>query len=498
MYTNNERIKFTRRTFLAGALGGAAGLMTPYVARIAAAEEDNEVEPLRVALVGVGGYAVAAHFMPSLHLYDNLEVTALCDVDERKVEAGFETWRERAQELAESDDEGQRRHAERYERLLQDKPPLYTDYRKMLEEEGDRFDAAVIATPDHSHAVISAAAIRAGKHVFCEKPLTLTVEEARALRELAREHGVVTSLGTQGTQTPAFRRGVELIRQGAIGPVEDVHIWFVRGGANHQTPPQNGHEIPEELAWNLWLGPVEYREYHPRWIARTEWRDTSAGQLGNFGPHTANLPFMGLNIRSLWDEATDNRIQVEAECSEVNHLSFPEWEKIRWRVPARGDMPPVNVHWHHGPELPSDSRETLDNLMRDYGASSEQIDEALDFAGVLIAGAEGAILSNSHNTSLTLLPSDRFADTPQDQPTELPTSPGHYHEWVNACRGGPQPLANFDYAAPFNEFLMLGDVATRFPGETLEYDPATGRIPNHDAAHDALGYEYRDSWSLYG
>ena len=490
MSMNNERIEFTRRTFLTGALGGAAGLMAPSALGIAAAGEANEAEPLRVALIGVGGYAVAAHFMPSLHLYDQLEVTALCDVDERRLEAGFETWEERAQELADAD-------AARYERLLRDKPPVYADYREMLDEAADRFDAAVIATPDHSHAVISAAAIRAGKHVFCEKPLTLTVEEARALHELAREHGVVTSLGNQGTQTPAFRRGVELLREGAIGPVEDVHVWFVRGGANHQNPPQNGYEIPEELAWNLWLGPVEYRDYHPGWIARTEWRDTSAGQLGNFGPHTANLPFMGLNIRNLWDEASGNRIEVEAECSEVNHLSFPEWEKIRWRVSARGDMPPVEFHWHHGPELPTGSRETLERLMRDYEASSEQIDEALNFAGVLIAGAEGAILSNSHNTSLTMLPSDRFADTPQDQPAELPTSPGHYHEWVDACRGGPQPLANFDYAAPFNEFLMLGDVATRFPGETLEYDPATGRIPNHDAAHAALGYEYRDGWPLY-
>lgn len=453
-------------------------------------------ERLNLAIVGVAGYAAANAFVRAIHIYDNVGITALCDVDLRKVAPAMKLWDERAAHWPTSQKTEERRGAEHYVRLSEKKPPLFDDYRRMIDDAGKTFDAVVVATPDHSHAAPSALALRAGKHAFSEKPLTITVNEARTLREIAAASPkLATSLGNQGTQSGPFRRGLELLAEGAIGPVEQVHVWFDRGGRNHKKPPQGTKPVPPELNWNLWLGPVAWREYHPDWIARTHWRDTSAGELGNFGPHTANLAFMGLKATDLW-EGESRPIVVEAECSEVNRLSFPTWEKIHWRVPARGKLPPVTFTWHQGPGLPPGSRQLIEGLMREWGAGDEDVKKLLLYAGAMIVGSEGAIVTDSHNVNVTLLPKEKFEGLSTKEPKTVPTSRGHYRDWLHACRGGEPPLARFEYAGPFNEFLMLGDVATRFAGERLEYDPRFGRITNDAEADAALGYEYREGWTL--
>lgn len=468
----------TRRRFL----GQSAGLLVLPSARSAFGCPAND--RLNLAIVGVAGYAAAAAFVPSLHLYGNVGVTALCDVNEAKLPPVYKLWEEKA------------RSSELYARLVQDKPRFFPDFRKMLDEAGDRIDAVVVATPDHSHVVISAACLRAGKHVFAEKPLTINVREARALRQLAGEHPTATSMGNQGTQSPQFRRGVELIREGALGPVEDVHVWFSRGGQNHREAPQGGQPVPPGLHWDLWLGPVAARPYHPKWIARCHWRDTGAGELGNFGPHTANLAFMALNVRDLWSTPGEP-IRVKAEYSEVNRLSFPRWEVMRWRVPARGAMPPVTFHWHHAPVpgLPPGSREKLGAMLRDLGVSKEREEAVFKGPGCLIVGKKGALVTTSHNTDIALLPEDRFRDVDVRRPAALAASRGHYQDWIHACRGGPEPWSNFGHAATFNEFLMLGPVATQVDRE-LEYDPVAGKVLNVPEADRLLGYEYRAGWRL--
>lgn len=484
----------SRRRFLKTSGGFTAGLLILPSARTAFSYQANE--RLNLAIIGVSGYASAAAFVPAIHIYDNVGITALCDVDRRKVEPARKLWRERADTWPSSTKPEERKASEIYRRLADSPPPLHRDYRRMFDQVGDDIDAVVVATPDHSHAAASSAAIRAGKHVLCEKPLTVTVEESRALRNLAVESRVATSMGNQGTQSPQFRRGLELIRDGTIGSVEQVHIWFNRGGANLQQAPQGAPPVPEELDWNLWLGPVAWREYHPDWIARTNWRATSAGQLGNFGPHTANLAFMALNIAELWDGAAPSTIRVESECSGVNLLSFPTWEKIRWHVPARGNLPPLTVHWHQGKNHAPGSRELIEKLMRDHGATDEDVAKLLLDTGAIIIGSKGVLVTDSHNVKITLLPADRFQDVEIDKPKIVPASRGHYRDWLHACRGGEPPLARFEYAATFNEFLMLGDVSTRFPGESLEYNTTQGRITNHPAAHDALGFGFREGWKL--
>jgi hypothetical protein len=464
-------MRVTRRSFLAA---GASFAILPSVRGYAVNER------LNLALVGVAGYANAAAFVPGLHLYGNVGVTALCDVDERRLAGVWKTWEER-------------KGTEVYARALQDRPRWFPDYRKMLEGMGDRIDAVVVATPDHSHAVISAACLRAGKHVFAEKPLTITVREARALRELAAARKAATSMGNQGTQSGAHRRAVELVREGVLGDVTEVHVWFPRGGQNHREPPQGEQAVPPGLHWDLWQGPIAARPYHPRWIARNHWRETSAGELGNFGPHTANLPFRALNVAELWTSCPEP-IRIRSEFSELNRLSFPRWELMRWKVPARGAMPPVTFAWHHAPQpgLPPGSAEDLGRRLRDYGVVPDAV---LQAPGALMVGTKGALLTNSHNTDVKLLPEDRFRDADLRGPKTLPASRGHYQDWIHACRGGPAPWSSFPHSATFNEFLMLGPLSTRFEWE-LDYDPITGRILNHPEADRLLGYEYRSGWEL--
>ncbi len=466
----------TRRRFL----GQSAGLLAlPSVLR--ASPNDR----LNLAIVGVAGYAAATAFVPGLHLYGNVGVTALCDVNEAKLPPVFKLWEGKARGKG----------GDVYARALQERPKFFPDYRKMLDEMGDRIDAVVVATPDHSHAAISAACLRAGKHVLCEKPLTINVREARALRELAAKRELATSMNNQGTQSHAHRRGVELVREGAIGAVEEVHLWFSRGGQNHREPPQGEQPVPAGLHWDLWLGPVASRPYHPRWIARCHWRETGAGELGNFGPHTGNLPFRALNLEELWRGA--GTVRVSAEVSESNRISFPRWEVMRWKVPARGEMPPVTIFWHHAPSpgLPPGSREKLGAILRELGVSKEREEAIFKGPGALLVGKKGALLTNSHNTDVWLLPEEKFREVDVKTPRTLPTSKGHYQDWIRACRGGPAPWANFGYAAPFSEFLMLGPVATLL-GREFEYDPVAGRVLDDAEADRALGYEYRAGWTL--
>ena len=484
----------SRRRFLTSTVAGTGGLLILRSARTAFGYRANE--RLNLAIIGVGGYAAANAFVPAVHIYDNVGITALCDVDQRKVAPAFKLWKERAENWPTSTKEEERKAAEHYRRLHENRPPLFEDFRRMLDEKRGDFDAVVVATPDHTHAAASAAAIRAGKHVFCEKPLTVTVHESRALRALASEHKLATSLGNQGTQSPQFRRGLELIREGIIGEVEQVHIWFARGGRNLQHPPKGTRDIPTELNWDLWLGPVAWREYHPEWIARTHWRDTSAGELGNFAPHTANLAFMALKVADLWQGSIPATIRVEAECSSVNRLSFPVWEKIRWQVPERAGLPPVAFTWHQGPDYAPGSRELFEELLRDHGATNEDIKKLLLYAGAMIIGSKGAIVTDSHNVNVTLLPKEKFPGIDTSKPRIVAPSRGHYRDWILACRGGEPPWARFEHAATFNEFLMLGDVATRFPGQALEYDPLAGKISHHVEANEALRYEYRKGWML--
>ena len=480
--------RMDRRRFLASALAGGAGVMILRDRRTACAYAANE--KLRVALVGVGGRG--AWFVDTIPRME--QVVAVCDVNEKKIAEAFQHWKDAGARYSASQHEWERHAGAEFKRLTDHAPKTFHDFRDMLDRMAAGIDAVVVATPDHTHAVASAAALHAGKGVFCEKPLTRTVHESRALRELARKHKVATAMGNQGTYGGAFRRALELIRAGALGAIQEVHVWNTGGGADRQQPPQGQEPVPEHLHWDLWLGPAAQRPYHSQWLQRNAWRDFGTCQLGNWGSHTANLAFMALRVHELWlaDKPAEHRplIRVKAEHSGINRLSFPRWEQIDWAIPARAELPPIVFRWYNGPApaLPA----LLDRATR--GAPEKQ-KGLWHFAGTLIVGTKGSIHTTGHNMWFRLLPEDQFQGINRERPETVESSRGPEQDFFLACRGGKAPWSNFDYASALNEFLMLGNVATQFD-QTLEFDPIAMKIVNHADADGLLRSEYRKGWSL--
>jgi hypothetical protein len=421
-------------------------------------------EKLNVALIGVGGRG--SWFVDCIpRIGEN--VVAMCDVNEQRAAESF--------------------------KKLPD-VPKYDDFRRMLDERNE-IEAVVVATPDNTHAVITAAAIRHGKHVYCEKPLTHDVAEARAVRDLARKHGVVTQMGNQGTATEAFRRAVELIWAGSIGPIQEIHVWD-GGGSGPRKPPEKSEPVPDWLAWDLWLGPAAWRPFHPLWLRWHAWRDFATGNAGNWGPHSGNLPFKAMKIDSLWyadpGAVPPPRIRVHAEMSEIERIGFPRWASIRYEVPARGDLPPIEFNHYYG--ALAGRKRVEDHIGRrlDWGDAGQR--KWKEHGGCLVVGTKGMIKATEHNSSFTLLPEKDFVEF-QGPPPTLTRSGSHEREFARACKGGPQTMSNFDYAGPLVEFLLLANVATQFEGH-LEFDPLACKIVNHPEADTALAREYRKRWSL--
>jgi hypothetical protein len=422
-------------------------------------------------------------------------VAVLCDVDDRQIEQAFRQWELNSQRFADSPHSWERNRAAEYKRLVANKPKTFNDFRRMLDEKDSGLDAVVVATPDHSHATISATAIRAGKHVFCEKPLTRTVHESRALRDLARQFKVATQMGNQGMASREFRRTVELIWSGALGPIREAHVWNSGGGSGPRQPPEEEQPVPEGLHWDLWLGPAAMRPYHRDWMRRHLWREFGTCQLGNWASHTAALAFKALKLDTLWYEAKAPRIRVQAEVPEICRTNFPKWEIIRYDLPARGDMPPVRVNWYNGGGAVKEIFPRVQEVMGPPAAPGDRDKRHFStFAGSLLVGQQGYVYGTGHSATTVLLPEEKFADV-EDPPQVLPRQGGPEQEWFRACKGEKPGLSNFDYSGPQTEFLMLGNVATQFDGP-LEYDPLAMKITNNAEADSQLSCEYRQGWSL--
>ncbi len=221
----------------------------------------------------------------------------------------------------------------------------HLDYRKMLEDNSRHIDAVIVATTDHHHAPCSALAMKMGKAVYCEKPLTLTVQEARDIRRIAGQTGVATQMGNQGAATDAFREQVELLQSGSLGEVRDAFVWCRLNDPGIRPLPTNSEQVPESLAWDLYLGPRAARPYNRSWVSWGQWRDFGTGQLGNWGSHAAAAMFHGLKLDTLWDAQQDSetRIRVRPRAAETNAHCFPTWEAIDFEFPARGNVPPVTA-----------------------------------------------------------------------------------------------------------------------------------------------------------
>ena len=476
-----------RRTFLQDAGRTGAGLVV--LSCGAAARSYAANAKLDVALVGVWGRG--RWFLQTIPKMEN--VVAWCDVNDKSVENAAASLAELAKKWKTSEHSWERKASEIYTATLAARPPHFHDFRVMLDKHKG-IDAVIVATPDHTHAVVSAAAIKAGKAVFCEKPLTRAVGESRALRELARKHKVATTMGNQGTYTGGFRRALELIQGGTLGEITEVHIWNSGGGSDKKVPPKGDHEVPPHLKWDLWLGPAAERPYHPDWLRRNAWRDFGTCQLGNWASHTANLAVMSMRVHDLWltEPPKDAHpiIKVRAETSGINRLSFPRWEKITWEIPARGDLKPIAFVWYNGRAPGVEAM--LEPVM---AKGAEEARRRWRFAGAYIVGTKGAVHSTGHNATFRLLPGGRFQDVQRTTPEKVEKSRGPERDFFDACRGGKPPWSSFEYADALNEFLMLGNVATQFEG-VLEFDPWEMKIVNHAAADALLRPAYREGWEL--
>jgi predicted dehydrogenase len=476
-----------RRRFLTSTVAAGTGLLILRNSCSARSYEANQ--KLNIALVGCGGRGT--WFVDTIPRMEN--VVALCDVNAKKVDEAFQHWEEFGKKYAVSEHSWERSAAKEFKRLTAARPKVFADFRKMLDEMKE-IDGVVVATPDHSHAIASAAAIKAGKAVFCEKPLTRTLHESRALRELARKHKVATAMGNQGTYSGAFRRALELIRNGTLGEIKEVHVWNSGGGADRQVPPKGEEPVPEGFHWDLWLGPAAMRPYNKEWLQRHLWRELGTCQLGNWGSHSANLAFLSLKVHELWLSGAQKEpkavVRIEAKCPAINRLSFPRWELINWEIPARAELQPITITWYNG-QAPG-VEEVLDRAIQG-GPQKEK--NNWRFAGALIVGTKGAIHATGHNMWFRLLPEDQFKGVQRDRPETVENSHGPEQDWFAAIRGGKPGWSSFDYASALNEFLMLGNVSTQFEGK-LEFEPIAMKVLNNTEADAALRCVYRKGWTL--
>ena len=373
----------------------------------------------------------------------------------------------------------------------------HRDFRRLIDQKG--IDAIVIATPDHTHAVATAAALRTGRHVYCEKPLTHTVAEARAITDLARKTGLVTQIGTQIHAGNNYRRVVELVQGGAIGAVREVHVW-VNSSYGGQAGPAPTAPIPAGLDWDLWVGPVASRPYSPEYVP-FKWRNWWAfggGSLADFGCHFMDLPFWALGLQY------PTSIEPLAG-PPVNAEATPPWLIVRYQFPGRPGnrviadatgarslqipapphlshttrpTPPVTLTWYHGGKRPE-----------------ELVPEALYAkykGGVLFVGDQGMLISDYGKH--TLLPEDKFQDFSRPQES-IPNSIGHHQEWVQAIRTGGTPTCHFGYSGPLTETALLGNIAYRV-GQRIEWDSKNLRARNCPAADELVQYHYRAGWKL--
>lgn len=450
-----------RRDFLKTAAAGASGYLILGQSQSALSYQANE--KLNIALIGVGEQGRG--FIRRVRRIDH-NLVALCDVDQRRIEAAGEV-------------PGAR---------------VYSDFRRLLDEMDRELDAVIIATPHHSQPSISAAAMRRGKHVYCEKPIAHDVGEARAIRRLANETGVVTQMGNQGVATDSFRRVLEQAQDGRVGEIREAHLWFVRGGEAVEVPTE-GQPIPDGFDWDLFLGPAGERPYHEAYMKWPNWRDFATGFLGMGGSHSMHMTFNALDLRRLWEgnDGASANIRVEAECSGGTPAGFPVSEFVRYDIPARGTMPPARIHWYNAPESELVQRGVLADLEKIAGRSLDWGEGWASRSGSLLVGSKGVVHTNPHNSLCALLPLEDFPDQ-GGRPQRIPRAGSHEREWAAACQGGRTPFSNFDYAGPVIELLLLGNICTAL-GRAIEYDPVAGSILNDAEADQMLRPPRRDGWT---
>ena len=427
----------------------------------------------KTTLAGVGMGGQGTQNILRLQQFAEVQVVAVCDVNRQG--PGYLSWtwlrgkdrrlagREPARRAIDAVYAKQKRAGE-YRACK-----AYRDFRELLARED--VDAVMVATPDHTHAVVTMAALKRGKHVYCEKPLTWSVHEARRVTEAARRARVATQLGNQGQASEPARVVREMIRDRAIGAVREVRVWSparfwswpTGPGRPRETPP-----VPDGLDWDLWLGPAPERPYHPAyhpWSWRNWW-DFGTGLLGDLGCHKLSTVVKALKL--------GHPASVEACSTKLNPETYPLGVIARYEFPARGDLPPVTLSWYDGGLKPSRPRE---------------LEPGRHMADVIYVGETGTLMGHR------LIPESKMKAYGRP-PGKLPKSPGHDREWIDACRGGPPAGADFvRHGGLLTEICLLGNVALQ-AGRKLHWDGPKGKVTNHEKANRYLHRPYRRAWTL--
>ncbi len=428
----------TRRRFLKSTATIGAGYWV--AGGVQARESKSPNERIAMASIGIGGKGTS----DSNHAGEHGDMVAICDVDiSRLNNAGDERF---------------------------PKAKRFTDFRKMLDELGKSIDAVTVSTPDHTHAPAALMAMRMGKHCFCQKPLTRTIYEARLLAKVASEMNVATQMGNQGTADDDLRRAAAWLRAGALGKVQEVHVWTNRPvwdqGVERPTPKP----VPESLRWDEWIGPAPMRPYAPgyhpfKWRG---WWDFGSGALGDMGCHEINMPFMGLDLK--------HPIAFQADTSGHNRDSLPKKSVITFEFPANDWRPEVKLFWYDGGSKPP-----------------------LDICGGKTPEAEGILTIGDQGM---LWGYDELYAGAEPVEVEFPKSPGHFSEWVRAIRGGAPAMSNFpNYSGPLTELVLTGNLAVwaatkSGQGPRIVWDAKSMQSENIEGLNELIKPEYRSGYTL--
>jgi predicted dehydrogenase len=427
---------------------------------------------LNVAVIGTGGQGITN--IKEFLKHSDVKITAICDVAEfwDNSDLYYRHNGGRGPAIKAISEHHRQTSSKGYHGCK-----VYVDFRLMLEKSEKDIDAVVVATPNHTHAVASMAAIQAGKGVYCEKPLTYSVYESRRIAQAARQAKVATQLGNQGHSTDDIRRAVEWVRDGAIGEIRQVYAW---AGENlipkfterpKETPP-----VPEGLNWDLWLGPAKERPYHPAYapLVWHYWWDFGGGKLGNFGCHTLDTAVWALNL--------EHPTLIESSSTQLSKETTPIASTCHYKFPARGTQPAVDLFWYDGGIRPPrpDCLELKRNLPPNGGS--------------LLVGDKGAILSGTWSGSPRIIPEKKMREYKHPRAT-IPRSLGHRRDWINACKGGPPASSNFDYGARLTEIVLLGVVSLR-TATTLHWDGPNMRATNAPHVEPFIHGHFRKGWEI--
>ncbi|MES2694559.1 MAG: Gfo/Idh/MocA family oxidoreductase [Verrucomicrobiota bacterium] len=467
----NSSSTFNRRTFLKTSAAATAVLALP---RFSIGQPGGSANgKLNVACIGIGnrGYYAVAELMKD----PRVNIVAVCDVDRELVDATYKK-------------AGELKSKSELTCAELTTAPLFADYREMFAKMADKIDAVTVSTPDHHHFPAAMLAIKHGKHVYVEKPLTHSVAEARALRDAAKKKGIVSQMGNQGRATEGIRLMKEWVNAGVLGDVREVNAWSPAFSEKYfkrpTSVPPTKDAVPSTLNWDLWLGPAEKRPFSALYT-QEKWRgwwDFGNGMLGDWACHTLDAPFWALELGA--------PTSVEATVSAVSTYTSPETALVTFKFPARGNRPPVTLKWYEGNgQKPVQPAQWEDDPKK----------PGLPDRGMLMVGDKNTLFApGGRPDSPRLIPTATMEEFKKNRPAaSIPrVLGGPMKEWIDAIqKTGPMPGSNFEYSVPLSEMVLLGVVAVK-TGKRLEWDAKAGKITNDPSLNKHIAIHARDGWKV--